>query len=56
MVVINNNTNELTLDLERFKEGITTIEEGEEILSNQQVELTGELKIAGKTAMVIDLD
>jgi glycosidase len=56
MVVINNNTNELTLDLERFKEGITTIEEGEEILSNQQVELTDELKIAGKTAMVIDLD
>jgi len=56
MVVINNNPNEVTLDLERFKEGITTKVQGKEIRSNQQVELTGELKIAGKTSMVIDLD
>ncbi|WP_292901020.1 alpha-amylase family glycosyl hydrolase [Nonlabens sp.] len=54
MVIINNNTEEVTLDLTRFQEGIDTAKEGTNILTDKTVKLTGDLKVAGKTSMVID--
>lgn len=54
MVIINNNPEEVTLDLTRFQEGIDTAKEGTNILTDKTVKLTGDLKVAGKTSMVID--
>jgi glycosidase len=54
MVIINNNPEEVTLDLSRFQEGIYTAKEGTNILTDKKVKLTGDLKVAGKTSMVVD--
>jgi glycosidase len=54
MVIINNNPEEVTLDLSRFKEGIYTAKEGTNILTDKKVKLTADLKVAGKTSMVME--
>jgi hypothetical protein len=54
MVIINNNPEEVTLDLSRFQEGIYTAKEGTNILTDKKVKLTGDLKVAGKTSMIVD--
>lgn len=56
MVVINNNPDEVTMDLNRFKQGLQETKKGNEILSGKNTEFKDQLKIAGKTSMVIDLD
>ncbi|MGJ8683339.1 MAG: glycoside hydrolase family 13 protein [Nonlabens sp.] len=56
MVIINNNSEAVTLDLKKFAEGIAGRKKGKDILTNQLIDLTKELKIEGKTSMVIDLD
>lgn len=55
MVVINNNPNEVTLNLKRFEEGIQESKTGTDFLTDKQMKLNTELKIAGKTSMVIEL-
>jgi glycosidase len=54
MVIINNNPEEVTLELSRFKEGIYTAKEGTEILTDKKLSLSGKLKVSGKTSMVIE--
>jgi glycosidase len=54
MVIINNNPEEVTLDLKRFKEGIYTAKEGTEILTDKKLSLRGKLKVSGKTSMVVE--
>ncbi len=56
MIVINNNPDDVVLDVKRFKQGLQENEMGKEILSGKNIELKDQLKIAGKTSMVIDLD
>ncbi|GAK92862.1 alpha-amylase (neopullulanase) SusA [Nonlabens ulvanivorans] len=56
MVVINNNPEAVTLDLDRFQEGIDKRKKGFDILTGEKVNLSDSLKVSGKTSMVIDLD
>ncbi|MHA6280313.1 glycoside hydrolase family 13 protein [Salinimicrobium sp. CAU 1759] len=55
MVVINNNPEAQTLDLERFSEGLAGATTGKDIISEEQVKLGDNLEISGKTSMVIEL-
>lgn len=56
MVVINNNPEKVTLNLDRFKEGLQDVKEGLDILSGKKIDLGNTLSVSGKTSMVIDLD
>ncbi|GAK88619.1 alpha-amylase (neopullulanase) SusA [Nonlabens ulvanivorans] len=56
MVIINNNLEDLNLDIERFKEGLDGRTKGEDILTNEIFDLTKNIKVKGKTSLVIDLD
>ncbi|TRZ43295.1 glycoside hydrolase family 13 protein [Robertkochia solimangrovi] len=55
MVVINNNTDEVTLDLLRYKEQLDAVNTGINILEGETVPLEGQLSIEGKSSMIIDL-
>lgn len=55
MVVINNNPEAQTLDLERFSEGLAGATTGKDIISEEQVKLGDNFEISGKTSMVIEL-
>lgn len=54
MVVINNNPETQTLNLQRFKEMIETTKEGTDIISEKQITLEDTLTIDGKTSMIIE--
>lgn len=54
MVIINNNPQEVTLDLARFKQGIYTAREGTDILTDKKVSFGKQLFIPGKTSMVVE--
>ncbi len=56
MMVINNNTEAQTLDLKRFSQGLDGRTTGHEIITGQTLDLKNELKVNGKTSMIIDLD
>ncbi|MDT0643467.1 glycoside hydrolase family 13 protein [Zunongwangia sp. F363] len=56
MVVLNNSEENQTLNLERFAEELQQNTSGKEILSEKQVNLTGELHIDAKTPMIIELN
>jgi glycosidase len=56
MVIINNNPEEVTLDLKRFEEGLAGRKKGQDILTKQLFDLTNNIKVKGKTSLVIDLD
>ncbi|PQJ31805.1 alpha-amlyase [Nonlabens arenilitoris] len=56
MVVINNNPEAVTLNLDRFQEGIDKRKKGFDILTGEKVNLSDSLKVPSKTSMVIDLD
>jgi glycosidase len=56
MVIINNNPEEVTLDLKRFEEGLAGRKKGQDILTKQLFDLTNNIKVEGKTSLVIDLD
>lgn len=55
MVVLNNNPEEKQIDLSRYYEGLAGATSGRNILDSQQVDLTQNLTINGKTPMVIEL-
>ena len=54
MVVINNNPEQQTIDLKRFKERIKTTKTGTEIISENPIALNSTLTIEGKTSMIIE--
>ncbi len=56
MVVINNNTENQTLNLNRFQEGLNGAQTGKEIITEGRIDLQNPLHVKGKTAMVIELD
>ncbi|WP_324719285.1 glycoside hydrolase family 13 protein [Salinimicrobium sp. HB62] len=56
MVVINNNPEAQTLNLERFSEGLGGATAGRDIISEEQLTLSDTLEISGKTSMVIELN
>jgi glycosidase len=56
MVILNNIPEEITLDFNRFSEGIGGRTKGTDIITGVAIDLTGQLKVAGKTSLVIDLD
>ncbi|WP_241077777.1 glycoside hydrolase family 13 protein [Flavimarina sp. Hel_I_48] len=56
MVVLNNNTNDQVLRLDRFSEGLNGKSSGVDILSGIEVNLKDKLKVTAKTPMVIELD
>ena len=56
MVVINNNPEAQTLDLTRFDEMLNGNTKGREVLTDTSITLSENLKIEGKTSLIIDLD
>lgn len=56
MVVINNNPKSQELDLNRFSEMIQGATSGKEILTDKKIQLTGKLKIEGKSSMIIEIN
>ncbi|SCY42864.1 Glycosidase [Nonlabens sp. Hel1_33_55] len=56
MVIINNNPEAVSLDMNRFEEGLGKAKNGIDILSDSEIDLSGTLQVAGKTSHVIDLD
>ena len=55
MVVINNNPEAQTLDLERFSEGLAGATAAKNVISEEQVELENELEISGKSSLILEL-
>lgn len=55
MVVINNSKEEKTIDINRFEERLQGAEIGKDILSDQEIPLDKNLKIAGKTSYIIEV-
>lgn len=56
MVVINNNPEAQDLELTRFAEGLAGMTSGKDVISGEQVNLKGNLKIKGKSSLVIELN
>lgn len=56
MVVLNNHKSDQIINLKRFAEGLQGKTEGIDILTETNIQLDSELKIAGKTAMIIELN
>ena len=55
MVVMNNNSEDKEISLDRFAEGIKEHTSGTDILTGEGVDLSGKLKINAKSPMVIEL-
>ncbi len=56
MVVINNNPEDQTLNLERFAEGLEEATSGKDVISGEQVSLGDRLEVSGKSSMVLELN
>ncbi len=56
MVVINNNPEDQTLNLERFAEGLAEATSGKDVISGEQVSLSDSLEVSGKSSMVLELN
>ncbi len=55
MVVLNNNPQEKSIDLEKYAQGLKGYKEGTEILTGREYTLDKSLSVKGKTPMVIEL-
>jgi len=55
MVVLNNSTDAQSLELSRFAEMIKESKYGQEILSGNEIEFNGTLKVEAKSSMIIEL-
>jgi len=55
MVVINNNTEAQELELSRFAEGLDGNTSGKDVITGEQVNLSNNLSIKGKSSLVIEL-
>lgn len=56
MVVLNNTVEEQELQLSRFSEMIKDYTKGKEVITGRNIPLTDNLKISGKTSMIIELE
>ncbi len=56
MVVLNNNSSSATVDTRRFEEIIAAKATGKDVLSGEILNLKDGLKLAGKTALVLELN
>ena len=56
MVVLNNNSEAKTIDLNRFKEGIQSFLIGIDVLSGKQFDLSSKLSIGGEQSLVLELN
>lgn len=56
MVVLNNTVEEQELQLSRFSEMIKDYTKGKEVITNRNIPLTDNLKISGKSSMIIELE
>lgn len=56
MVIINNSTNEKTVDLKRFTEMLQSSKRGIDIITNTTISLENQLKVEGKTSLIIELN
>jgi glycosidase len=56
MVLVNNNSGEQKIATNRFKERIQNFKTGKDVLSKQIFKLTDDITIAGKTALVLELN
>jgi glycosidase len=55
MVVLNNNPNDMTLDLERFEERIEGFDRGKDILSGEKFKMAESIELNPKSARIIEL-
>ena len=55
MVVVNNNKDKQTLKLDRFKESMQHYKSGNEVLSGLTIDLTKEISVEGKSALILEL-
>jgi glycosidase len=55
MVVLNNNEKEQTLDLKRFAESLTNVQNGKEIISGKEISLQNNITIPAKSSLIIEL-
>ena len=55
MIVLNNSTDAQSLELSRFAEMIKESKYGQEILSGNEIEFNGTLKVEAKSSMIIEL-
>ena len=55
MVIVNNNTKEISLDLSRFETMIGKNISGKEIIKDKEINLSNNLEISGKSSMIIEL-
>ena len=56
MVILNNNTTEMQLEMVRFKAELEGWSKGIEILSGKKLQLDNALNIPGKSAFIIELE
>lgn len=56
MVIINNNPEKQTINLNRFKENILSFKVGKDVLSNASFNLENNLTIEGKSSLIIELN
>lgn len=56
MVIINNNPEKQTINLNRFKENILSFKVGKDVLSNASFNLETNLTIEGKSSLIIELN
>ena len=56
MVVINNNAQQQTLDMNRFQESILDRTTGKDIISEKQIDLKNSLTIEGQSVLVLELE
>jgi len=56
MVVINNNPETQTIDLNRFSEGIKNYKMGTDIISKKNINLSQKLSIEGKKSMILEMN
>lgn len=55
MVIINNNKDKQSLKLNRFKESIQNYTSGKDIVSGENFDITKEMTIEGKSALILEL-
>jgi hypothetical protein len=56
MVIVNNGTQDKSLKLSRFEEGLKGVESGVEIISNQMIDFDKTLLIPSETCFIIELN
>lgn len=55
MVIVNNNPEQQTINLDRFEESLKKYTQGFEVISQKTIELKSKISIAGKTSLILEL-